>query len=80
MCQKDVWTEKLLVVDFNLATPGRKNPPGTCSLWQKYLRTNQSWMFLHQGDVANDNNDDDDTFVGCDVIFWRFVLCTNVTE
>ena len=30
---KDVLTEKLLVVAYNLATPGRKNPPGTCSLW-----------------------------------------------
>ena len=30
---KDVWIEKLLVVAFNLATPGHKEPPGMCSLW-----------------------------------------------
>ena len=30
---KVVWTEKLLVVTFNLATPGHKNPTGTSGLW-----------------------------------------------
>ena len=32
---KDVWTEKLLVVAFNLATPGREELPGPSSLWYK---------------------------------------------
>ena len=41
---KDVWTEKLLVVAFNLATPGRKNPIGTCSLWQIHLKICQKCL------------------------------------
>ena len=50
---KDVWTEKLLVVAFNLATPGHKNPIGTCSLWHLVpnmglgvnLPKSQKWHF-----------------------------------
>ena len=32
---KDMWTEKLLFVAFNLATPGREELPGPSRLWHQ---------------------------------------------